>query len=143
MKVHFVQWRTPLGDSISPYVNRLGAVRRLSYSRLQAALNVVRTQPVRRVLDFGCWDGHFLPSLLQHFDEVWGVDDDSASVVEMLANCSTILQTARRLCEFETGSITRLRLVKATGTALPLPDAYFDVAFSLDTLAHIRQTDRR
>jgi SAM-dependent methyltransferase len=141
-RVHFVRWRTPLEASHSPYLNRMMAVQHFSYARFQAALDLVRADSAKRVLDFGCWDGHFLPSLLKCFEEVWGIDDDSTSVIERLPNCSTILQVARRLCESEIGSISDLRLTKATGTALPFPDSYFDVVFCLDTLAHIPQSSR-
>jgi SAM-dependent methyltransferase len=94
------------------------------------------------VLDFGCWTGHFLPSLLKHFPEVWGVDDDSGSVVDTVPNAWTILQVARRLCDLESGMGTRLGLAKATGSALPFSDGYFDVVFCIDTLTHVPESRR-
>ncbi len=102
-EVQVVEWRTPFGSSISPYINRVPAVRRLSYARLQAALDMVHSEAAGRVLDFGCWDGHFLPSLLKHFNDVWGVDDDSASVIDRVPGCWTTLNVARKLCEFGGG----------------------------------------
>jgi SAM-dependent methyltransferase len=142
-KVHVVRWPVPLDETISPFNNKWRWVRRLSYMRFQTALDLVRMheKPVR-VLDFGCWAGHLLPSLLRTFDEVWGVDDDSASTVETIPGQWTILQTARRLCESELGSTSGLGLTKATGSSLPFKDGYFDVVFCLDTLAHIRSSAR-
>src|SRR4051812_14977989 len=142
-KVHVVRWPVPLDESISPFKNKWNVVRRLSYVRFQAALNMVRTQPKPvRVLDFGCWAGHLLPSLLKEFGEVWGVDDDSASTVETLPQSWTILQIARELCERELGPLRYLGLAKATGVSLPFKDSYFDVVFCLDTLAHVQEASR-
>jgi ubiquinone/menaquinone biosynthesis C-methylase UbiE len=141
-RIHVVKWRTPLGDSISPYLNKLQTVRQLSYMRFQAALDLAHPNPAACVLELGCWDGHFLPSLLNHFHEVWGVDDDSASVVEMLPGYWTILQLSRRLCESELGSVPRLGLTKATALALPFRDRHFDVVFCIDTLTHVQKSRR-
>ncbi len=143
MKVHAVTWNSPLGPEISPYLNRAGIVRRLAYARLRAALDFARADAEARVLDFGCWDGHFLPSLLANFREVWGVDDDSGSLVETLPGVSSILQVARKLCESETGAAPRLGLVQASGEGLPFSTGYFDIVFCLDTLAHIAPPTRR
>lgn len=135
-RVHFVKGLT-LGSSVSPYDSRLGAVRYLSYARFQAALNSLRPVPGGRALDFGCWTGHFLPSLMKYFPDVWGVDDDSASVLDAVPDLWTILQVARRLCESEAGIRAHPGLVKATGSALPFSDGYFDVVFCIDTLTHV------
>jgi len=141
MKVHFVRELT-LGPSLSPYDSSISAVRRLSYARYQTALKSIRNAPAGRVLDFGCWTGHFLPSLLKHFPEVWAVDDDSSSVLEAVADSWTILQVARRLCESECGLAAHLGLAKATGSALPFRDGYFDIVFCLDTLTHVPASSR-
>jgi SAM-dependent methyltransferase len=136
-KINRVRARIPLGSSVNPYVNRLGVVRTLAYGRLQAALWLVRITGSGRVLDVGCWAGYFLPSLLREFSEVWGVDDDSASVVHTTGSYWTILQVAHNLCEAELGSLSRPALVQATGSALPFVDGHFDVVFCMDTLAHV------
>ncbi len=142
MKVHIVKWKTPLGPSLSPYANRVSIVRGVVYARLQAALDLVRQDRRARVLDFGCWDGHFLPSLLKHFDDVWAVDDDSASILEALPSRSTILQVARDLCEAELGAGGRVGLTKASGFDLPFRGGDFDVVFCLDTLTHVEEAAR-
>src|SRR5688572_22821020 len=119
--VHYVSWRTPLGPSLSPYLNKIRMVRRLSYARFGAALRLADVS-AKRVLDFGCWDGHFLPSLLKHFSEVWGIDDDSASLVETVRGCWTILQVAQTLAESEVPTPLPPIVSKAQGEALPFPD---------------------
>jgi ubiquinone/menaquinone biosynthesis C-methylase UbiE len=138
-RIHRVRWRTPLGPSVSPYINRLPAVRRFWYARLQAALDLTEIDHEARVLDFGCWDGHFLPSLAKHFGEVWGVDDDSSSCLETVPGCWTTLQIARRLSESEIGPFQQLVLTKASAPALPFRSQCFDVVFCLDTLVHVPQ----
>lgn len=142
IKAHVVRWKTPLGPRISPYRNSARLVRRAVYGRLDTALKMAGRDPAARVLDFGCWDGHFLPSLLENFGEVWGVDDDSASVLEILPSVSSILQVARNLCEAEADASERLHLVKATGSKLPFADRFFDIVFCLDTLTHVAESDR-
>jgi SAM-dependent methyltransferase len=138
-KVHVVRSEIPFGATVNPYVNRFPFVSRVMYARMQAALNMARTTPASRALELGCWAGYFLPSLQRGFKEVWGIDDDSASVLEALPQCSTVLQIARDVCRREVGTFECPRLVKATGAALPFPDAYFDVVFCLDTLVHVAQ----
>jgi SAM-dependent methyltransferase len=129
--------RVPISASFNPYVNPIPFVRRLSYGRFQAALDLTDLSSAQRAMDFGCWAGYFLPSLSERFSEVWGVDDDSASVIDKLPDYWTILQVARRLCESHSSSSRQVRLTKATGLMLPFRDGYFDVVFCLDTLAHV------
>jgi len=141
MKVHFV-FKPTLGSSLSPYDSPIDAVRQLSYARFQVALSLIQGTPANRVLDFGCWTGHFLTSLLKHFPEVWGVDDDSGSVLDAVPDSWTILQVARRLCESECGMGAHLGLAKATGSALPFSDGCFDIVFCIDTLTHVPASRR-
>jgi SAM-dependent methyltransferase len=136
-KVHVVRSAIPFGAAVNPYVNRFPFVSRVMYARMQTALNMARTTSSSRALELGCWAGYFLPSLQREFEEVWGIDDDSASVLEAQPQCSSVLQIARDVCRREAGTLECPRLVKATGAALPFPDAYFDVVFCLDTLVHV------
>jgi len=136
MTARKVQWRTPLGPYISPYANRLGIVRYFAYARFAAALRCAGGKRPARVMDFGCWDGHFLPSLVEHFSEVWAVDDDSGSVIDQVPGCWTTLQLAQQLWKCELGGHPDT-LIKATGSALPFSARSFDVVFCLDTLAHV------
>lgn len=140
--VRRVRSSVPIDSSFNPYINRVAAVRWLFYERMEAALNLVKSDAKERALDVGCWAGYFLPSLLRRFSEVWGVDNDSGSVVSEARGPWTILQIARTLCEAETGESRHLGLVKATGLALPFATEYFDVIFCLDTLAHIPSDER-
>jgi SAM-dependent methyltransferase len=141
MKIRQVTWRTPLGSYLSPYENKFLLVRHFAYGRFAAALTYAGENRAARVLDFGCWDGHFLPSLAARFSEVWGVDDDSGSVIDEVPGCWTTLQLAQRLCESELGD-SPCTLIKATGSALPFPAGYFDIVFCLDTFAHVSQAEK-
>jgi len=136
-KIHVVRSDIPFGNAVNPYVNRFPLVSRLMYARMRAALNMTQAKPASRVLELGCWAGYFLPSLQRRFAEVWGVDDDSASVLDAAPRCWTVLQIARNVCDREAPTLAPPRLVKATGIALPFSPAYFDVVFCLDTFVHI------
>jgi ubiquinone/menaquinone biosynthesis C-methylase UbiE len=140
--VRRVRWPVPIESSFNPYMNSVPAVRWLFYARMEAALSLVRSDVHARVLDVGCWAGYFLPSLLCRFSEVWGVDDDSGSVVSQAEGHWTILQIAGDLCEAEAEKTRHLGLVKATALKLPFAAEYFDVIFCLDTLAHISPAER-
>jgi SAM-dependent methyltransferase len=135
-------WRSRLGPNLSPYENRLPVARWFFYQRLEKALQTAG--PIRngRVLEIGCWEGYFLPSLLANYSEVWAIDNDCASVVERITGSWTILQLARELCETESCSISRLRLTKADGRRLPFRDGLFDAVFCLDTLPYIPEEGR-
>jgi SAM-dependent methyltransferase len=141
-KVHVVRSAIPFGTVLNPYINRFPFVSGIMYARMQAALDMTRATFTSRALEIGCWAGYFLPSLQREFQEVWGIDDDSASVVEAVPDCWTVLQIADDVCRREAGAHERARLVKATGAALPFPDAYFDVVFCLDTIVHVAQRFR-
>ncbi|MBZ5552114.1 MAG: class I SAM-dependent methyltransferase [Acidobacteriia bacterium] len=136
------KWRSRLGPRLCPYDNRLFLGRWFFYQRFQRALNCCPDSPQSRVMDFGCWEGHFLPSLLANYHQVWGVDNDRASVVEEIPGTWTILQCARSLCSEESPSTSHLRLVKADGQSLPVRGGFFDIVFCLDTLPYVRKNSR-
>lgn len=71
------------------------------------------------MLDVGCWEGHFLPSLLANYSIVCALDNDTASLMDRVSGTWTILQTARDLCVAEGFEPRRLFLAKADGTELP------------------------
>jgi len=142
MKIRKVRWQTPLGSYVSPYENRIALIRYFAYARLGAALKHAAGNPALRVLDFGCWAGHFLPSLAERFPEVWGVDDDSGSVIQQVPEYWTTLQLAQQLCRHELGDVS-VRLIRATGSALPFPERCFDIVFCLDTLAHVLPAEKQ
>jgi SAM-dependent methyltransferase len=94
------------------------------------------------VVDFGCWEGHFLPSLLGNYGHVVAIDNDRASSPDFIPGRWTILQAAFELCICEGSSTERLHLIKAEGRMLPLRSGSFDLVFCLDTLPFVREHDR-
>jgi SAM-dependent methyltransferase len=129
-----VRWRSPLGPSLCPYDNRLWIARWFFYRRYALALKVAGPLLPGRVLDLGCWEGHFLPSLLASSEEVWAIDNDCASIIDRMPGRWTILQVARDLCRTEGLTLNNLFLTKADGVALPFQSKTFDVVFCLDSL---------
>lgn len=132
-----VKWQSRLGPGLCPYANRMAIGRWFFYSRLDAALRCAGPRPHARVLDLGCWEGYFLPSLLQMYGNIWAIDNDSASLLDRLAEPWTILQVARDLCRAEGVDLHNLHLAKADGGRLPFRDASFDVVFCLDSLPYV------
>jgi len=138
LHVHRVRrWRSPLGPQYCPYENALRAGRWFFYRRFQEALRAAGAAPDARVLEVGCWQGHFLPSLLANYAEVWAIDNDSASLIPQVRDRWTTLQTAQDLCAMEGAQLRRLFLAKADGAALPFGSGSFDVVFCLDTLPFV------
>lgn len=137
-----LHWRSRLGPTLCPYENQLAVGRWFFYERYRRALRLSGPREQARVLDFGCWEGHFLPSLLANYAEVWALDNDSSSLVERVTEGWTTLQSARDLCSNEGSSTSRLRLVKADGQRLPLRSDCFDAVFCLDTLPFVPEKSR-
>jgi SAM-dependent methyltransferase len=131
------RWETALGKQSCPYASPLGVVRWFFYHRFRQALKAAGTAENATVLDVGCWEGHFLPSLLDNYARVCAIDDDSASAVEYVPGKWTTLQSAKELCQAEGFPVARLLLAKADGAALPFLSGSFDSVFSLDTLPFV------
>jgi SAM-dependent methyltransferase len=131
-------WKSPLGPSTCPYENRLAPARWFHYFRFKKALELGSLPAGATVLEIGCWEGHFLPSLSSSCSRVIAVDDDSASLVERLPGRFTTLESARSLCASENTPLERLVLAKADAAHLPCPSRAFDAVFCLDTLPYVR-----
>lgn len=136
------RWKSWLGPQICPYENPFFFARWFFYKRLRRSLEIASPQPEERALEFGCWEGYFLPSLLANYAQVCAVENDSASLVENIPGKWTILQSARELCAAESAALAHLQLVKADGERLPLRSESFDAVFCLDSLAYVRQESR-
>ncbi len=135
-RVH--SWKSPLGPRTCPYENPLAPARWFFYFRLKKALELAAVPAYATVLEIGCWEGHFLPSLLARCFKVMAVDDDSASLVQHSPSCFTTLQSARSLCLTENTPLERLVLAKADAAHLPCRSGAFDAVFCLDTLPFVR-----
>ncbi len=136
------RWRSPLGPHYCPYENSLRTGRWFFYRRFREALKAAGAEPDARALEVGCWEGHFLPSLLANYAEVWAIDNDSASMITQVREKWTTLQMARDLCATEGSQLPRLFLAKADGAALPFYSSSFDVVFCLDTLPFVPPRNR-
>jgi len=107
------------------------------YQRFSKAMEAAGALPDGCVLDVGCWEGHFLPSLLENYSTVYALDNDAASLTDRVPGKWTTLQTARDLCIAEGFQPHRLLLAKADGAELPFRDGSFDAVFCLDTLPFV------
>jgi SAM-dependent methyltransferase len=93
------------------------------------------------VLDLGCWEGHFLPTLAAGCRHVVGIDNDDASLVERIG-AWTILESARALVRAESARFERIDLIRADGERLPLRGGSFGAVFCLDTLPYVPEARR-
>ena len=132
--VRVTKWRSALGPGLCPYENKLSLARWYFYHRFALALEAAGQHFRGRVLDLGCWEGHFLPSLLDNYDDVWAIENDCGSGVSDLPERWTILENAGELARAEGMQVERLHLVKADGASLPFQSEVFDVVFCLDSL---------
>jgi 2-polyprenyl-3-methyl-5-hydroxy-6-metoxy-1,4-benzoquinol methylase len=110
---------------------RPGLITGIKRSRFETALRAVRGSfGNSTVIDMGCADGVFLPSLSKHFRHVIGVDVDENS----LATAADLILDLQ---------LPNVRLLKSRGMtydqirAAAGPDLPADIAFLLETLEHI------
>lgn len=109
---------------------RPGLVSRIKTAHFEAALELTRPFFGRcNVIDFGCADGVFLPSLARHFDRVWAVDRvphfvEVAERVVAATGCRNVELLCNEDIDFEA--------LKAS-----MPKHPFGIAFCLETVEHV------
>ena len=135
-------WKSPLGVAC-PYENRSPIVRQFFYQRFDRAVTFAALRDQATVLEIGCWQGHLLPTLLKHCSRVVAIDNDAASMIDVVGGFSTTLQLALNLCYAESADVSRLVVAKADGAELPCRDSVFDAVFCLDTLPYAEAAKKR
>jgi SAM-dependent methyltransferase len=79
----------------------------------------------RRVLDFGCGEGAFLPSLCRNFKDVVAVDVDVAAASALAGHYG----------------LENLCILQAYAPTLPFADGVFDFIVAADVLEHVQDLD--
>ncbi len=106
--------RSQLGPRVCPYENGFAPARWFFSCRLREAIRAARPSCSGRVLEIGCWEGFFLPTLLLNYSRVAAIDNDSGSLVERTPERWTTLQSARDLCLRENVYFGRMWVLKAS-----------------------------
>lgn len=90
--------------------------------RLNMTLAMLDERPAQRLLDIGFGSGIFLPELARRCDELHGIDvHPNIQFVEDMLSKEGVRST----------------LLKASATAIPYPDDYFDAVVCISVLEHI------
>jgi SAM-dependent methyltransferase len=107
------------------YTNANPLVRWIFWRRLAKLLEFSSAVERGRVLDFGCGEGAFLPSLCSNFKDVVAVDVDVAAARALAGHYG----------------LDNLSILKARAPTLPFADGIFDFIVAADVLEHVRDLD--
>ena len=113
------QLRAAGSKELVPYTHPNPLVRWLFWKRLDAALHV--SGDAKKVLDFGCGSGIFLPTLYNTFKDVHGLDLDTSGSMRMVERM--------RL---------DVKLTEASGTNSNYKSNTFERVFAMDVLEHFQ-----
>ena len=111
---------------VGTYIDKNPLVRWLYWDRLKKMLDYGRKCGASKVLDLGCGEGVFLPSLSENFSQVYGVDIDIRAAQEVV-------------------SYYKLNNVQLFQTDLfdnSFDENYFDLVFAASVLEHFEERDK-
>jgi ubiquinone/menaquinone biosynthesis C-methylase UbiE len=102
----------------------LGLIQR---ERFRQALSLLPSRRSHRLLEIGYGSGVFMPELLHHCDELYGIDihKNGPAVSNALARFNT-----------------KPRLLAARAEALPFRDGHFDTAVAISSLEFVENLER-
>ena len=101
------------------------------YRHFIYALNIVKLnqEKEKTILDIGCGDGPFLPSLNNYGKRIIGLDLMLGMIIK-----------AKDLIDFKKFRLNNVFLLNADGLNLPIKDNTVDIVFCLETFEHIPNT---
>jgi SAM-dependent methyltransferase len=107
------------------YTNSNPLVRWIFWKRLEGLAEFSRDAKRGRVLDFGCGEGAFLPSLCRLFRDVVAVDVDVAAARALAGHYR----------------LQNVALLRAQAPLLPFAKGTFDFIVAADVLEHLHDLD--
>ncbi len=108
------------------YTHSFPLVRWLFWRRLGALLSILPDHDCVWVLDCGCGEGAFLPTLSSHFPEVCAVDHDVRGACRLASDMSLL----------------NVHITPGDIYALPYRGGTFDLVVTADVLEHLRDLPR-
>lgn len=106
------------------YIYNSKLVRYLVWSRYKKMINIIPVDKSHsRVMDLGCGEGTFLPTLDRYFEEVYGLDIDTRVAEKIIRN-------------FDLKSI---QLIEKDILANDFNDDSFDIIFAASSMEHFKE----
>ncbi len=113
------------------YFSKSNLIEFFSYKHLYYALNLANFENCNVILDLGCGDGPFLPTLNQSKKKIIGVD-----------NSKYMLSHAKTLIRYDSYPLKKVSLVNADGMNLPFREKCIDLIFCLEIFEHFHNSKK-
>ncbi|MFX0082911.1 MAG: class I SAM-dependent methyltransferase [Candidatus Hodarchaeota archaeon] len=122
-----------LKDQYSCYLynSKSFLIRYYAYLPFVFSLKYIRFSEHSRVLDIGCADGPFLPTLNQYARSIVANDINEEFIRE-----------SKNLVDNKLKNVKKINLACSDGQALPFRDNKFDLVFCLEVLEHVKNPDQ-
>lgn len=101
------------------------------YKHLYYALNLAKIHEEKIILDIGCGDGPFFPTLNKYGGKIIGLDFSF-----------WMLSLAKNLINFKKYPLKKVILLNSEGHFLPIKDNRIDTLFCLETFEHIKNSEK-
>ncbi len=101
------------------------------YRHLYYALNLPKIDDGKIILDLGCGDGPFFPTLNRYGKRIIGLDHS----LQLILKAKTLI----RYIEYP---LKKVLLLNADGQYIPIKDKSIDIIYCLETFEHVPNTNR-
>ena len=101
------------------------------YRHLYYALNLPKIDDGKIILDLGCGDGPFFPTLNRYGKRIIGLDFSLKRILK-----------AKTLIRYMEYPLKKVLLLNADGEHLPIKDKSIDIIYCLETFEHVPNTNR-
>ncbi len=109
------------------YIYNSKIVRNLVWSRYKKMINMIPVdKSYNRVMDLGCGEGTFLPTLNQYFNEVYGLDTNT--------------RVAEKIVRYF--DLKNIQLIEKNILANGFNDNTFDIIFAASSLEHFKDQEK-
>jgi len=117
--------------SLHLYGSKSYLIRYYAYLPFIYALKHIEFSMNSRILDVGCADGPFLPTLNYYANYIFANDYNSERVRE-----------AKNLIDFKLNKSKKINLFCSAAETLPFKNNYFDLIFCFEVIEHLKDPDQ-